>query len=89
MDRGAWWAACGPWGHKESDTTERAHAHTPGESSPSGDQNHVSCVSCVCRWGFTTKLPGQGGKRGQNSPLGPALQSDPLAFTLPDRGPES
>ena len=39
--------------------------------------------------GFTTKLPGQGGKRGQNSPLGPALQSNPLAFTLPDRGPES
>ena len=31
----------------------------------------------------------KGGKRGQNSPLGPALQSDPLAFTLPDRGPES
>ena len=22
MDRGAWWAACSPWGHKESDTTE-------------------------------------------------------------------
>ena len=21
-DRGAWWAACSPWGHKESDTTE-------------------------------------------------------------------
>ena len=22
MDRGAWWAACSPWGRKESDTTE-------------------------------------------------------------------
>ena len=22
MDREAWWAACNPWGHKESDTTE-------------------------------------------------------------------
>ena len=22
MDRGAWWAACSPWGHKELDTTE-------------------------------------------------------------------
>ena len=23
MDRGAWWAACSPWGGKESDLTER------------------------------------------------------------------
>ena len=23
MDRGAWWATYSPWGHKESDTTER------------------------------------------------------------------
>ena len=23
MDRGAWQATCSPWGHKESDTTER------------------------------------------------------------------
>ena len=22
MDRGAWWAACSPWGHKELNTTE-------------------------------------------------------------------
>ena len=22
MDRGAWWTPWGPWGHKESDTTE-------------------------------------------------------------------
>ena len=22
MDRGAWWAACSPWGRKESGTTE-------------------------------------------------------------------
>ena len=28
MDRGAWWATV-PWGHKESDTTERlTHTHT-------------------------------------------------------------
>ena len=23
MNRGAWWATYSPWGHKESDTTER------------------------------------------------------------------
>ena len=27
MDRGAWWAACSPWGHKESDTTEQFITH--------------------------------------------------------------
>ena len=27
MDRGAWWATYSPWGHKESDTTERLNFH--------------------------------------------------------------
>ena len=27
MDGGAWQAACSPWGHKESDTTERLYFH--------------------------------------------------------------
>ena len=27
MDRGSWWVAA-PWGHKESDTTERLKTHT-------------------------------------------------------------
>ena len=27
MDRGAWWAACSPWGHEELDTNERLHFH--------------------------------------------------------------
>ena len=29
MDKGAWWATNGPWGHKESDMAERLiQAHT-------------------------------------------------------------
>ena len=28
MDRGAWWTIYGPWGHKESDTTEQLSTHT-------------------------------------------------------------
>ena len=28
MDRGAWWAVgCSPWGHKESDSTQRLSAN--------------------------------------------------------------
>ena len=28
MDRGAWWATYSPWGHKESDMTERLYFFT-------------------------------------------------------------
>ena len=27
IDRGAWWATYSPWGHKESDMTERLSIH--------------------------------------------------------------
>ena len=33
-DRGAWWAACSPWGHKESDMTE--HLSTYGKKKIQG-----------------------------------------------------
>ena len=28
MERGAWWATYSPWGHKESDTTERLSTYS-------------------------------------------------------------
>ena len=65
------------------------HTHTlPGDLPHPGVEPTFLVSPAFVGGFFTTKLAGQGGKRGQNSPLGPALQLDPLAFTLPDRGPD-
>ena len=38
MDRGTWWAAYSPWGHKQSDTAEQLSTHTR-------DPGGLSCPS--------------------------------------------
>ena len=44
MDRGAWWAACSPWRHKESDMTERLSAAQNSTVFSFGDHIFVSYV---------------------------------------------
>ena len=45
MDGGAWWAA-GPWGHEESDTTERLLFHFSLSCIGEGNGNPLQC-SCL------------------------------------------
>ena len=46
MDRGAWWAACSPWGHEELDTNERLHFHFSLSCIGEGNGNPLQC-SCL------------------------------------------
>ena len=45
-DRGAWWAACSPWGREESDTTEQLRFHFSLPCMGEGNGNPLQC-SCL------------------------------------------
>ena len=52
MDGGAW-VGCSPWGHVESDTTQRLHFHFSLSCIGEGNGNPLQC-SCL-------ENPGDGG----------------------------
>ena len=46
MDEGAWLIGYSPWGHKQSDTTERLHFYFPLSCIGEGNGNPLQC-SCL------------------------------------------
>ena len=58
-DRGAWCAACSPWGHKELDTTERLNNNSNPSLLNLTPCHHRSSVECFFQAGQNNFFQGE------------------------------